>query len=128
MTDFDKRVSEAADAALEKDVFENGNGFLERPYTRYRLHNGFTNGANWAREILEQELKAMTEKFERNSIAAGQYSLEADAIRLQCEAMAKALKDAIKCIHAEYCSSSHHRCCARATSALDAYSKFKEGG
>ncbi len=46
--EIEKLKLEAADLALENAV--EGGGFIERPYHRYRFHNGFHVGADWGFE------------------------------------------------------------------------------
>jgi len=56
-----KQLEELADLALEKEVYESGAGFLERPYSRYRYHAGFMAGASAAYEL---GVKAAREQLE----------------------------------------------------------------
>lgn len=49
-----KKIEDAADAALEGDT--EGGGFLQRPYSRYRYHNGFTAGAEFGLGLASEEI------------------------------------------------------------------------
>lgn len=73
-----------ADAALEAD--ESGCGFLEKPYRRYRFHNGYIKGATEAMEkiaadeIAEQcRLNAMGQERELKLMAEVKSCAEREA-------------------------------------------------
>lgn len=52
-TPFDRARDEAADAELERDhTVGDKPGFLQRPYDRYRFHNGFKAGWDAAMHFL----------------------------------------------------------------------------
>ncbi len=58
-------AEQKADAALEKEHEENDEigGFLERPYNRYRFHNGFTKGyTEGRRDMAEEAAKIASEE------------------------------------------------------------------
>lgn len=62
-----KTKQELADEALEKEVDESGRGFLERPYNRYRFHNGFIAGhesRDKEVEVLKRQLEVAREAME----------------------------------------------------------------
>lgn len=63
--DFDERARAAADAALEKEVYERNSGVLSPPYTAYRFHNGFEAGYIQARAELQAKLAAAKNEIER---------------------------------------------------------------
>jgi exonuclease VII small subunit len=53
---IEQKIQEAADAQFEKQFYENGEtGFLSKPYSRYRYHNGFVDGARFGVELCEGE-------------------------------------------------------------------------
>lgn len=62
--ELNEKMEKLADAALESEVYESGKGFLERPYTRYRFHNGFLAGAEAMFKELEELRTCPTERAE----------------------------------------------------------------
>lgn len=53
-----KTREEMADEALEQEVHEKGQGFLSRPFNRYRFHNGFIAGhASRDAELAAKDLR-----------------------------------------------------------------------
>lgn len=56
-------LKRAADTELEKQFYENGNGFLSKPYENYRFHNGFISGAVWMFKALDQLEKQRNEQL-----------------------------------------------------------------
>ena len=76
-----KTKEQMADEALEKEVVESGSGFLEKPYSRYRFHNGFLVGFEACEKIKDTEIKALKNINECNEIIIKE--LEAEIARLK---------------------------------------------
>ena len=51
---LEKKRDKLADLKLEQEIYEKGNGFLSRPYSNYRFHNGYHEGFN---QLMEQTVK-----------------------------------------------------------------------
>lgn len=60
-----QEAEKMADSALEKEHYETKTGFLEKPYNRYRFHNGFVDGFNAGYFQAKKESEGLVEALKK---------------------------------------------------------------